>query len=318
MNIDVRPEVRPGLLHLPLPLLALPMGLGGLGLAWRQAGLTLGLPDLIGEAVLGLTALVWLAVVALHLLRAIRYPAALASDLRHPVRVAFAAAPTIGLMILGAAAYPHAPVLGATLWCIGVPLHLLVAMLLLRHVMAGKAEPAMLAPPLLIPFVGNLLAPALGARMGFVDASWMMFGVGFLLWFALLPLLLHRLIAGPKLPPPLLPSLAILLAPPAVGALAVVALTGANGGVSLALTGLAVLFAAVLLSLVTEFARVPFSLVWWSFTFPSAAFTVLVMVEDFHPLLCFAALAVATAITAYVAWRTALAALAGEFLRPGH
>jgi tellurite resistance protein TehA-like permease len=28
--------------NLPLPLLAVPMGLGGLGLAWRQAGASVG------------------------------------------------------------------------------------------------------------------------------------------------------------------------------------------------------------------------------------------------------------------------------------
>jgi tellurite resistance protein len=93
--------------------------------------------------------------------------------------------------------------------------------------------------------------------MGFVDASWMMFGVGLVLWLAVLPLLLHRLLAGPPLPAPLRPTLAILVAPPAVGALALVGLTGAAGGPSLALTGVALLFAAVLLSLAAELARCP-------------------------------------------------------------
>jgi tellurite resistance protein len=308
----------PNIAHLPLPLLAMPMGLGGVGLAWRQAAQTLGAPALVGEALLALTALVWLVVVGLQALRALHHRPALRAELAHPVRMAFAAAPTIGLMILSAAAYPHAPGLGAALWCIAVILHLLVAMLLLRRVLGGRAEAAMLAPPLLIPLVGNILAPALGARMGFLDASWMMFGVGLLLWLMVMPLLLHRMIAGPKLPPALFPSVAIMLAPPAVGALALVALTGSTGGPALALTGVALLVAAVLLSLAAEFAEVPFSLVSWSFTFPSAAFAILVMVEGFPPALCWLALAVASAVTFWVAWRTALAAAAGAFLRPEH
>jgi tellurite resistance protein len=315
VNVEVRPAAA-SLAHLPLPLLAAPMGLGGVGLAWRQAGVSFGAPAAIGEAVLALTALVWLTVVGLQGLRALRHTDAFLAELRHPVRVAFAAAPTVGLLILSAAAWPHAPALGGAIWGIAAALHLLVAMLILRRVVAGRGEAAMLAPPLLIPFVGNILAPAFGASMGFVDASWMMFGVGLVLWLAVLPLLLHRLLAGPPIPPPLKPTLAILVAPPAVGALALIGLTGGAGGASLALAGVALLFAAVLLSLAAEIARVPFSLAWWGTTFPSAAFAVMVMAEGFPSVFGWAALLLTTGLTGWTAWRTLLAARAGALLRP--
>jgi tellurite resistance protein len=292
------------------------MGLGGVGLAWRQAGISLGAPGAIGEAVLALAALVWLTVVGMQALRALRHTEAFLAELRHPVRVAFAAAPTIGLLILSAAAWPYSPSLGGTIWGIAAALHLLVAMLILRRIVAGRGEPAMLAPPLLIPFVGNILAPAFGAQMGFVDASWMMFGVGLVLWLAVLPLLLYRLLGGPPIPAALKPTLIILVAPPAVGALALIGLTGGAGGPSLALTGVALLFAAVLLSLSAELARVPFSLAWWGSTFPSAAFAVMVMAEGFPPAFGWVALLLTTGLTGWTAWRTVLAARAGMFLRP--
>ncbi|NKE48747.1 C4-dicarboxylate ABC transporter [Roseomonas frigidaquae] len=310
------PAAPPGLAHLPLPLLVLPMGLGGLGLAWREAATVLGAPGAIGEALLALTALLWLVVVGGQVLRALRYPDAMLAELRHPVRVAFAAAPTVALMILAGAVWPHAPGFGAGLWGVAVALHLVVAMLLLRRVLAGRGEVAMLAPPLLIPFVGNILAPVFGARMGFLDASWMMFGVGTLLWLAVLPLLLHRLLAGPPLPFAMRPSIAIFVAPPAVGALAVAALTGQAHGLALAFTGVALLVAAAVLSLARELARVPFSLSWWGVTFPSAAFAVMLMGQGFHPVFGWLALALNTALTGWVAWRTAKAARAGVFLRP--
>jgi tellurite resistance protein len=310
----------PGLAHLPLPLLVLPMGLGGAGLAWRQATESLGAPALVGEGLLLLTALAWALLVGFQFLRGLRHPDAMLAEARHPVRVAFAAGPTIGLMILSTAAFPYSPTLGAALWCIAVPLHLVVAMLLLRRLLAGRGEAAMLAPPLLIPFVGSILAPAFGVRMGFVDASWMMFGVGLVMWLVLLPLLLNRLLVGPPLPGPMRPSLAIFLAPPAVGALALLELTGGGGaqahGVALALVGVALLVAATLLSLAREFAATPFSLSWWGVTFPSAAFAVMLMSFGFHPLIGWLALALNTALTTWVAWRTWRAALAGIFLRP--
>jgi tellurite resistance protein len=318
VNATTKPVAAPSLAHLPLPLLAIPMGLGGAGLAWRQAGVALGAPGVVGEALLLLTALAWLGLVALHARRVLRHPAAVLAELKHPVRAAFIAAPTIGVMIISAALFPYAPSLAAGLWCVAVTLHLLVAMLLLRRILGGGGDVAMLAPPLLIPFVGNILAPVFGVRMGFADMSWMMFGVGFFLWLVVTPLLLHRLIAGPALPPPLRPTLAILLAPPAVGALALSQLLGTTGGPVLALVGLAVLVACVLLSLAFDFAKTPFSLAWWSFTFPSAAFAVMLMAEGFPAPLCWFALAVATGITGWCAWKTALAARSGALLRPEH
>ena len=304
---------RPTLEHLPLPLLAMPMGSGGVGLAWRAAHEHLGAPQVVGEALLAFTAVLWCAVVALQALRVLRHPQAVLAELRHPVRVAFAAAPTIGLMIVSAFLHPYAPALGAALWAVAVALHLLVAMLLLRRILAGRGEVAMLAPPLMIPLVGNILAPALGARMGFVDLSWMMFGIGMFLWLAVQPLLLHRLVAGPALPPPLRPSLVILLAPPAVGALALIALMG-----QLAFIGLALLVAAVLLSLAGELARIPFALPWWGVTFPSAAFAAMLCAAGFPAWLCWPAVLGATALTAWVAGRTLVAARAGAFFRPEH
>jgi len=292
------------------------MGLGGVGLAWRQASGSLGVPALIGEALLALTTLVWIVVVGLQLLRVLRHPASVAAELRHPVRAAFVAAPTVGLMIVSAFAYRHAPALGAVLWSAAVALHLCVAMLLLRRILGGGGEAAMLAPPLLIPLVGNILAPVFGAPMGFLDLSWMMFGIGLVLWLAVLPLLLHRLLAGPPLPPLLKPTLFILLAPPAVAALALIALTGETHGATMMFTGVALLVAAVLMSLSGAFARIPFSLAWWGATFPTAAFAALLLAHGFPDWLTVPALAATTVLTASVAWDTLRAARRGAFFLP--
>ena len=310
--------MRPTLEHLPIPLTAMPMGTGGVGLGWRAAHEMLGAPAWVGEGLLAFTALLWLALVLLQALRVLRHPGAVMAELRHPVRVAFAAAPTIGLMIVAAFLYPYAPALGAALWGIAIALHLLVATMLLRRILAGRGEVAMLAPPLMIPLVGNVMAPVFGARMGFVDASWIMFGVGVVLWLMVAPLLLHRLLAGPPLPPPLRPSLVILLAPPVVAALALQALTGNTGGMTLAFAGVGLLMAAVLLSLAAELSRIPFGLPWWGVTFPSAAFAVMLMALGFPAWLCWPALLATTALTAWVAWRTLGAARAGVFFRPEH
>lgn len=309
---------RPSLAYLPLPLLAVPMGTGGVGLAWREASHSLNAPAIIGEMLLALTAFVWLLMVCLQIYRAAAYRDPFLAELRHPVRSAFVAAPTIGLMILSAAVYPYLPRVGAALWSLAVPLHLLVAMMLLRRAIGGGGEGAMLAPPLLIPFVGNILAPAFGVRMGFLDVSWMMFGVGLLLWLVLMPLLLHRLVTGPPLPLALRPALAIFVAPPAVGAISLSGLTGDPHGPVLMLVGLALLIGAVVVSLGRSIAEAPFGPTWWGLTFPSAAFAIMAMQLIGSALLGWAALTLTTAVTAYVAWRTLLTARSGALLQPEH
>ena len=262
--------------HLPLPLFAAPMGVGGLGMAWREAARGLGAPGMIGEALLLLAALLWLALLVLHAVRGARHPEALLADLRHPVRASFAGAVTIGVMIIAGALAPYDPALAADVWLVGVVGHLGMAVWTVRGLLGAPKQAAVLTPPLLIPLVGNILAPVFGATLGFPLLNWMLFGIGAALWVMLQPLLLGRLIMGPPLPGPLRPTLAIFLAPPAVGALALAGLTGEFGPAPLACLGLALLVAAVLLTLVGEFARGPFALSWWGWTFPSTALAIAV------------------------------------------
>lgn len=264
----------PRLQHLPLPLFAAPMGLGGLGLAWREAGNVLHLPALIGEIFMASAAIVWLLLAASHLLRAARHPQALGEDLRHPIRSAFAAAVTVGLMILSGGLSPHAPEAARMLWLTAVTLHLGIAVWIVRGLLSKPRDAGSLLPPLLIPLVGNILAPAFGAGMGYETLCWMLFGIGALLWIAIQPAMLSRIISGPPIPERMRPALAILVAPPAAGSLSLAALLGDFGPASAALLGFALLIAAALLSMARALFAVPFSVAWWAWTFPSAAMTV--------------------------------------------
>lgn len=261
-----------GLHHLPLPLFAAPMGIGGLGLAWREAAGVLGAPVEIGEALLLFALLAWILLAALHVVRLLRHPHALAADLRHPVRSAFAGAITVGLMILAGGLAVYDVGAASALWLVAVACHVAIAVWTVRGLLLAPREPAGLAPPILIPLVGTILAPVFGPRLGHLELSWMLFGVGALLWAILQPVLFGRLVTGPALPARLRPTLVILLAPPAVGSLALAALTGAWGPAPLVALGFAVFVALVLLILAGSFAGLPFAMSWWGWTFPSAAF----------------------------------------------
>jgi tellurite resistance protein len=80
---------------------ALVMGLCGLSLAWHRAHSVLGdMASGIALVIGALALLVFLALLVASLLRIARYPAALADDLKHPVRHAFVAAFPVSLLLL--------------------------------------------------------------------------------------------------------------------------------------------------------------------------------------------------------------------------
>lgn len=299
---------QPSLAHFPLPLLAVPLGLGGLGLAWREVW---SLP--VSEVVLALMVLAWLLILGLHLARAVRHREAALADWRNPMRCGFVGAASIGMMLTAAALTPYLPGFARGLLLLAITLHLGVGLVLLARVLRGEGSHAMLVPPLMIPLVGNVLAPVFCAPLGLPMLGWMLFGVGMLLWLAVQPLLLGRLFEAP-LPPPLRPSLAILLAPSAVGALAVEALGGPQPAF-LALYGLAAFTFALLLVVLRHMLGAGFTLGYWGLTFPLAAFTAATM-KVAPWWIWLGMLGLSTLVIGAIALATLRLALRGALLRP--
>jgi tellurite resistance protein len=60
---------------------------------------------------------------------------------------------------------------------------------------------------------GGLLAGGASAALGFTTLSHVLFGLGITAFVMLAPIISQRLYVGPSLPPPLLPTIAIDVAP---------------------------------------------------------------------------------------------------------
>jgi tellurite resistance protein len=136
-------------------------------------------------------------------------------------------------------------------------------------------------------------------------------------------LLLNRLFFRPMLPAPLVPTLAIELAPPAVAGAAYFALTGgAVNVIAAALGGYAVLMAVVQLRLAPLYARLRFAPGFWSFTFSyaAAATDALLWITATRPAgaRAYAAVTITliTALITAIAARTVIAAARGQLLPP--
>ena len=289
--------------HLPLPLMASVLGLGGLGLMWRQAATSLGVPGWIGEAVLAVMVLDFVLLAALHAIRLVRHFDVVRHEFESPILAPFFSIFAIGGLMVAGAATPYWPAAARLLWEVSVIAQLILGAVLLARWLRGAADPAMMAPPLIIPFVAAILAAVFGPPLGHPEVAWAMLGLGLIFWIVLQALLLHRLLAGPRLPPALRPSIVIFLAPPSVGAVALMLLEGRTGPLALGLAGLATLFAMALALMPRHMTESGFSLVWWSFTFPCCAYAILLMMLV-PGVLAWTALAVASLVVLGVSWGT--------------
>lgn len=322
----------PSTRHFPVTMFASVLGLAGLGLAWREAADAFGFTDAVGELFLGFAAGFYVAVLGLYALKAVRHPDALVADFIDPIRGCYFAAASMGLLLLSSAAAPHAPWLAEALWLVGAPVNMAVTLATVSGWMTREFHMHHATPVWFLPIAGNLLASIAGTPLGYGEIGWMIFAVGFIFWLVLQVIIFYRLLFHEPMEQPLRPTIVIMLAPPALAAIAFQVLAaGAAGpateagtttsGVATMLYGLTLFIAALLLTQARTLMRLPFALSNWSYTFPLSAFTVAATLYAAQhdswaaDAIAIAGLAAATLITLYVFAITAKALLAGALFR---
>lgn len=265
------------------PWFALVMGLSGLALAWHRAVPLMGGAAELAAQALGAAALaVFSLLAAAGLLRARRHAQAWAEDLKHPVRHPFVAAIPVSLILLATLAVAlTGPGLAArALWWLGSLSQLAVTWWVLarwwRGNQAGGLQWAGVTPVLLIPIVGNVLAPLAGVTLGHAEWAAAQFGVGLMFWPLVVALVLARIAVAGMWPERLRPAVFIFVAPPAVIGLALLQL-GAPPMAAWACWGMALFCLLWAAAQLRAIAAQPFAVPHWGLSFPLAAFTALTL-----------------------------------------
>ncbi len=283
--------------QLPVSSFAIVMGLSGLALIWAKVAQLGWLPGLAGPLASGLgifSGLVFLLLLVFYLRKWIWQPALVKQEWAHPVGSAFFAGIPVCFALLAAVALGVFGPLALPLWVASAVLQVLVILFILNAWIHRDAlKPAHVNPVWFIPAVAtNMLVPLAGVRLGLLEVSWWFFAVGILFWGILLTMVLARMFfVQPPLPDRLVPAICIFLAPPALGFLSWVLLTGQYpdgpglDALSHLFFGLAIFFALFLATQLHWFVRLQFYLSWWAFSFPIAAFTVACLVyQSFVPI----------------------------------
>ena len=310
--------------HFHVTFFATVMGLAGLTLALHQAETLLGAGHGASRALLVLTVLDFLAVAALFALKAVRHPGAVAAEWAHPVKLAFFPAISISLLLIGTALRAEAPGIAVVIWALGVAGQGALTLAVISGWIGKRPfQPMHISPAWFIPAVGNVIVPVAGVPFGFVELSWMFFAMGLLFWVLLLTLVMNRLIFHDPLPGRLLPTLTILIAPPAVGLLSWLQLNGGEvDGFARVLYYGALWFAALVVLQLPALAKVPFALSFWALSFPVAALTLAALRYGaltggrIHTVLGAVFLAVLCVLVAGLVLRTGRAISQGEICRP--
>lgn len=309
--------------HYPVTFFAIGMGMMGLTLATRAAERAFDLPRLASAWVLVISVVLLAAVALGYMVKAMAHPAEVSAEWRHPVRIAFFPAISISLLLLAAALLEPMPQVAHWVWLAGTALQGVLALSVIGAWIGHRPfAPGQLTPAWFIPAVGNVIVPLAGARLGYTEISWLFFSGGLVFWVVLLTLVMNRLMFHDPLPGKMVPTLMILVAPPAVAFTAWLRLSGEVGPFGHFLLSVAYVFALLVATQVAKFRKMPFALSWWALSFPLAALSIAsfgyaeAAGSAAHRMIGAGLLALLVAVVAGLILRTGLAIRAGQICLP--
>jgi tellurite resistance protein len=269
----------PGAKRITPNLFGISFGIAGVAEAWAATGALFKAPTGVADTIWILAAVVW-AITTVAYVRYVAVGQRLRADLLDPVFAPFLAVAAIVPMLLGTALAAHARTAGVTIFTIALIATIgfggwLVGQWIVSDVTLAQWHPGYFLPTV----AGGYLAATTSAELGYDSLAKLMFGYGTVSWLVLGSILLQRLFTQPRLPVPLLPTMAIEVAPPVVAGAAWFAINGGRiDGIALALAGYALLMTLVQLRLIPLYRGVPFGPSWWAFSFSYAA----VFVDAIH------------------------------------
>ncbi|WP_372986155.1 SLAC1 anion channel family protein [Marinobacter sp.] len=269
-------EIQPSRLqNFPISWFAVVMGMTGFTIAWHRAETLFALPVKPSPVLLGLTITIFVVLAGFYLAKTVRYPDRVKAEFGHPVKLNFFPTISIGLILMSIAVLPYSANASLACWLVGLLLHLAFTLYVLSAWLhQTHFEVSHINPAWFIPIVGNILVPIAGVQHASSEISWFFFSIGLVFWLVLLTIIFYRMFFHHPLPAKLLPTLFILIAPPAVGFISWLQLTGEVDAFARILYYSAIFLTLMLMTQVRRFLRLEFFLSWWAYSFPMAAITI--------------------------------------------
>lgn len=302
--------ITPRLRFFPVMLFAVVMGFSGLAIVYQKNAEVFGFPASIGSALAILDIAFFAAIALLYIAKCIKYPEEVKSEFKHPVRVNFFAAVSISLLLLSIVFHDISATITFFTFFAGLILHTFFTFYTISFWINHNFEIQHSNPAWFIPIVGNVIIPVAGAGHVSDDLLLFYFSIGIFFWVVLFTVIFYRIIFHHQLAQKFIPTLFILIAPPAVGFLAYIKLGYGYDLFAKLLFDLGIFFTVLVFFMFKNFTNLKFFISWWAFTFPMAAVTISAILsykithEPFYKFLSYGLSAATTLIVLIVAVRT--------------
>ncbi len=264
--------------YFPVSLFTATMGLIGLALVAQHGARTWSFPVWIGQILLGVATVVFAVATALYLTKTLRHKDALVAELKHPVMISFFPAFSISLLLLAAAFLDIHSMASRTLWAAGVVFQSVLTLWVVSSWIGdNRYKIEHVNPSWFLPAIGNVLIPIAGMRLYPAEVSWFFFSIGIVLWLVLLTIVFYRMVFYPALSSRLVPTICILMAPPAAAFLGYINLVGGVDPFAHVLYYTALFMALLVVLQYQLFLQLRFTSSWWALAFPLAVVTLATM-----------------------------------------
>lgn len=304
--------------YFPITSYAIVMGLSGLTIAFGKFYHMQWLPKFFYDGLLFFTFALFLVITFLYGLKTMRHFEEVKADFKHRIRINFFSAISISFILLSIAFMTYWPFLSMVLWWIGLILHTFLMLHTISFWIQHNFEIQFMNPAWFIPVVGNMLIPIAGVDYMPKAFSFIYFAIGFFFWIILFAIFLNRAIFHHQLPQKFIPTLFILIAPPAIGFIAYIRIAQSWDSFAVFMLFVAYFFVALLLFLYKSFKNLQFFISWWAFTFPLMAITIASVVayqvsnQTIYKYLAFILLVLAVFTVGFVTWKTIGKIMHGE------
>jgi tellurite resistance protein len=296
------------------------MGLAGTAIAFNKAEALLVSNLRISWFILGLASISFMVICLFYLLKLLRFSQSVINEFNNPVRISFFPAISIGLILLSIGFIEINSLLSFALVSAGTILQLILSIAVISEwIRQDRFEIKHMNPSWFIPAVGNILVPVAGINFFPEFVSWFFFSIGFVFWIILFVIFFYRVVFHHPMQEKLLPTLFILIAPPAVGFISYFKLTGHIDHLSYCLFSTALFLFIILLSMGRMFLKIRFYLSWWAYSFPIAALTIASFIMYSHErmnllkYLSFSLLGLLTVLIVFLGIRTIISIRRKEF-----
>lgn len=260
--------------YFPITLYAVIMGLTGLTIIFNKFYQFNWLPSFLYTGMLLSVSGLFIIISVLYATKAILHFNEVKADFQHRIRINFFSAISISVLLLSIAYHPFHYLTSMLLWWIGLVMHTFLMLHTIRFWIQHNFEIHFFNPAWFIPVVGNIIIPVMGVEFMPKSFCFFYFSIGLFFWIILFTLFLNRVIFHDQLPQKFIPTLFILIAPPAIGFVAYYKITHNWDLFSEFLINMAYFFVILLLFLYKSFRRLKFFISWWAFTFPLDAITI--------------------------------------------